>query len=155
MLTQRVLTQTHTKRIAAAALAELKVKNHWSSADLADAMGCADRTVANRLCDEEPNNALTLHELRRLVQAGELGAANAIFADLGVRMDPIDYSTPIDAITASSCSARCTSALIEAAPGGYSVDEWRVLLPMLEQHDATISNLIQQGRRAIAQAGER
>lgn len=143
-------TQSCTKRLTASALADLKRRNAWSNADLGDALGGGEGTARNRLCDDEPNNQMTVHELRRLIAAGEIGTVNSILADLGVHVEPDKYETPIDALQAAAASSRCTGALIEAAPDGISRAEWRKLIPLLEDEDRKIGAMLIEGRRALS-----
>lgn len=146
-----VFTQSATKRTIAAALSELKKERSWSNADLGDVLGCGEGTVRNRLADDEPNNQMPVHELRRLIAAGELATVNAILADVGAHIEQDGYDTPIDALQAAASASRCTAALIDAAPGGIDAREWRVLLPLLEDEDRRIGCLLAQGRRAVAE----
>ncbi|GEM_PF-6883565 len=153
MMKTSALTQSSTKRIVAAALAGLKADRSWSNADLGDVLGCNEGTARNRMADEEPNNQMPVHELRRLIAAGEIGTVDKILHDLGVHIERDDFETPADALKAAACSNRTAAALIEAAPDGISKAEWRVLLPLLEAEDAMRSALLVEGRRALA--GER
>lgn len=143
------ITQSSTKRITAAALAELKRLREWSNSDLGEALGCGEGTARNRLCDDDPNNQMPVHELRRLIAAGEFGTVNSIFADLGVHLEQDVFDTPTDALQAAAASSRCSVALIEAAPDGISKAEWRVLLPLLEDEDRKISAMLVEGRRVL------
>lgn len=145
-----LLTHSHTKRITAAALTAAKARRDWSNGDLADAMGCGEGTIRNRLTDDEPSHQMTVHELRRVTQADGPMIANAIFADLEYQLVPDNPESAIDALTVAHGAANCAAALIEASPGGISVAEWRTLMPILEAQDQRLSSLIQAGRAALA-----
>lgn len=145
-------TQSSTKRIVAAALAALKAARQWSNGDLGDALGCGEGTARNRLCDDDTNNQMPVHELRRLIASGELSTVNAIVADLGVHVEPDAPDAPGDPLQAAAASSRCSVALIEAsADGRITDDEWRVLIPLLEDEDRKIGALLAQGRRQLAE----
>lgn len=150
MTKERHFTQSSTKRITAAALADLKRDREWSNNDLGDVLGCGEGTARNRLCDDDPNNQMPVHELRRLIARGEIGAVNSMLSDLGVHVEVDQFDTPADALQAAAASSRCSVALIEAAPDGISNAEWRRLIPLLEDEDRKISALLVQGRRALA-----
>lgn len=150
MMKSRLVTQSSTKRTVAAALADLKKLRGWSNAELGEVLGCGEGTARNRLADDEPNNQMPVHELLRLILAGELGAVNGILSEVGVHVKQDQFDSAIDALQAAAASSRCSVALIEAAPDGISKDEWRALLPLLEDEDRKISALIVAGRRALA-----
>ncbi|NYT43130.1 hypothetical protein HZY97_20310 [Sphingomonas sp. R-74633] len=146
-----LITHSRTKRVTAGALADAKTRNDWSNGDMGDAMGCGEGTVRHRLNADDPSHQMTVHELLRLTQADGPRVANAIFADIQHALVPDVHDTVPDALAAASGAALCASALIEAAPGGIDLVEWRRLLPTLEAHDAVISRLIQIGRAALAE----
>lgn len=150
MRNERHFTQSSTKRITAAALADLKRDREWSNTDLGEVLGCGEGTARNRLCDDDPANQMPVHELRRLIAKGEIGTVNAILCDLGVHIEFDTFDTPSDALQAAAASSRCSVALIEAAPDGISKAEWRKLVPLLEDEDRKIGALLIEGRRALA-----
>jgi hypothetical protein len=145
-----LITHSHTKRRTAAALAALKASRSFSNADMGDAMGCGEGTVRNRLESDDPSHQMTVHELVRLTQALGSSVANAIFADIGHQLVPDVHDSAADALGAAGASARCTAALIEAAPGGIDRAEARRLLPLLEAQDALISGMIVHCRHVLA-----
>ncbi|RYG89544.1 MAG: hypothetical protein EON59_01340, partial [Alphaproteobacteria bacterium] len=120
MTKSRLITQNSTKRTVAAALADLKKLRGWSNSELGEVLGCGEGTARNRLADDEPNNQMPVHELLRLILAGELGAVNAILAEVGVHIEQDQFDTAIDALQVAATSSRSATALIEAAPNGIS-----------------------------------
>ncbi len=75
-----LITQSHTKRQTALALAEAKTRNHWSNGDAGDALGCGEGTIRNRLDADDAKNQMTVHELLRSIQADGPHIANSILA---------------------------------------------------------------------------
>ncbi|WP_145960975.1 hypothetical protein [Sphingosinithalassobacter portus] len=129
----------------------MKRDREWSNSDLADVLGCGEGTVRNRLADDDPANQMPVHELRRLIAAGEGSTVNAILADLGVHIEPDHFGNPTDALQAAAAASRCSVALIEAAPDGIDGKEWAALLPLLEDEERKISALLAEGRRMLAE----
>lgn len=145
-----ILTQSHAKRVSAAALSTLKARRDWSNADLGEAMGCGEGTVRNRLDGDSSNNQLTAHELVRLTLADGPAVANALFGEVGFELVPDAHGSAPDALVAASGAARCAAALIERSPDGIDLKEWRELLPLLEDHDRVISAMLRKGRAVLS-----
>lgn len=87
-----LITQSHTKRTTAAAISAAKARNGWSNSDAADALGCCEGTIRNRLDTDAPNNQMTVHELLRSLQSDGRGIANDILAAVEYEVQPKDLS---------------------------------------------------------------
>lgn len=134
--TSRLITQSHTKRVVAAAISSAKARNDWSNSDTADALGCCEATVRNRLDAESPNNQMTVHELLRSIQSDDAHIANEIFAEVGHKVQPLVTET------AANCDRKKASSITRA---GLAVSI------MLE--DGDISNQEIRDRRQELEAG--
>lgn len=145
-----LITQSHTKRATAAALAEAKVRNDWSNSDAGDAIGCGEGTIRNRLDADDPKNQMTVHELRRSLQADGAHIANAILADVGYRVTPTGCESAPDALAVAGASARCAAEIITAAPGGFDPDEAKRLLPIVTAQMSELASLESMLRKVLS-----
>lgn len=153
MTKRRLITQSDTKRVTAAALAEAKSRNRWSNADAGDALGCAEGTIRNRLDADCSKHQMTVHELVRSIDADGPGIANAILGPLvDHRAVPIVCDTAPDAIEAAGRAARCAADLIAAGADGIDADEARALIQPVVDLQATMAGL-EVRLRAIVQGG--
>jgi hypothetical protein len=145
-----IITQSHTKRATAAALAEAKARNRWSNSDAADALGCGEGTIRNRLDADDPKNQMTVHELRRSLQADGPHIANAILSDVGFGVVSTECDSAPDALAVAGASARCAAEIISMAPGGFDPDEARRLLPIVTAQKCELAALETMLRKVLS-----
>lgn len=144
-----LITQSDTKRATAAALADAKRRRCWSNSDAADALGCGEGTIRNRLDADDPKHQMTVHELRRALRTDGPHIANGILADDGYRVVSSACDSAPDALTVAGQQTRCAAELIESAPGGIDFDEAQRLLPMVVAQQDSLSALEGHLRRTI------
>lgn len=154
MLNCSLITQSHTKKAAASALAEAKARHGWSNTDLGDALGCGEGTIRNRLDTDSPGNQMTVHELLRSIQSDGPAIANRILGEVGYRATPTQAAPDADVLLVASRAALCASELITAAPDGIDPKEAQHLLPLLVDHVAQLTAL-KETLRVIAQSAPR
>ena len=149
-----LITQSHSKRVVAAAISAAKARNDWSNSDAADALGCSEATIRNRLDEDAPNNQMTVHELLRSIQSDEGRIANDILRDLGFRLETID-PTPdatCDRKKASSITRAGLAVSIMLEDGDISEQEIRDRRGELEEgrdaFDRLLSRIGPKGQRA-------
>ena len=150
-----LITQSRTKRQTALAISEAKLRNGWSNGDAADALGCGEGTIRNRIDADDAKNQMTVHELLRSIQADGPHIANSILAIVDHRVHAIACDNVPDAIAAAGDSARCAAELIAAAPGGFDKNEALALLPLVENQIATLIGLADHLREVIAGTASR
>lgn len=147
-----LITQSHTKRVTASALANAKVRNSWSNGDAGDALGIGEGTIRNRLDGDDPKHQMTVHELLRSIKA-DTGIANEIMAIVKHRVSPTDCDNAPDAIAVAGSAARCAADIITAAPGGFDEGEAKALLPGVSALATTLIALEAQLRAVISASG--
>lgn len=136
-----LITQTHTKRETAAAIAEAKARNGWSNNDAGDALGCGEGTIRNRMEADDPKNQMTVHELLRSIQADGPHIANRILRSVDYRVVPTSCDSAPDAIAVAGNAARCAAEIITAAADGFDRDEAKRLLPLVVAQQAELAAL--------------
>lgn len=155
MTKSALITQTSTKLATAAALGEAKARRKWSNSDAADALGCGEGTIRNRLEGDDPKNQMTVHELRRSLAADGTHIANRILADDGYRVVSAGCDSAPDALAIAAAQTRCATDLIEAAPDGFDPGEAERLLPGIVAQIDRLSALEGHLRRVISEARQR
>jgi hypothetical protein len=147
-----LITQSHTKRVTASALANAKARNSWSNGDAGDALGIGEGTIRNRLDGDDPKHQMTVHELLRSINT-DTGIANEILAIVKYRVSPTDCDNAPDAIAVAGSAARCAADIITAAPGGFDEGEAKALLPGVSALATTLIALEAQLRAVISASG--
>jgi len=150
-----VITQSSTKRLCAAALADAKSRHDWSNQDAGDALGCGEGTIRNRLNTDDVGNQMTVHELRRSLGADGTHIANKILSGDGYLVVPVTAADAPDAFALAASSSRCTAELIEAAQDGFDFDEATSLLPKVVEQREGLASLEVLLRRTIAEGPKR
>lgn len=145
-----LITQTDTKRLCAAAIADAKARNDWSNSDAGDALGCGEGTIRNRLNTDDVGNQMTVHELRRSLRADGTHIANKILTEDGYRVVPTGSEGAPDALTVAAMQTRCAADLIDAAPDGIDFEEAKRLLPRVVEQQDSLASLEAMFRRIIA-----
>lgn len=147
-----LITQSHTKRVTASALANAKARNSWSNGDAGDALGIGEGTIRNRLDGDDPKHQMTVHELLRSIKT-DTGIANEIMAIVKHRVSPTDCDNAPDAIAVAGSAARCAADIITAAPGGFDEGEAKALLPGVSALATTLIALEARLRAVISASG--
>jgi hypothetical protein len=150
-----LITQSNTKRLCAAAIADAKERHDWSNRDAGDALGCGEGTIRNRINTDDVGNQMTVHELRRSLAADGTHIANRILSGDGYLVMPVDTAEPADAFAIAASGARCTAELIEAAQDGFVFDEAISLLPKVVEQREGLARLEALLRRTIAEGPKR
>lgn len=148
-----LITQSHTKRVTASALANAKARNSWSNGDAGDALGIAEGTIRNRLDGDDPKHQMTVHELLRSITGDGTDIANEILAIVKHRVSPVACDNAPDAIAVAGSAAQCAADIITAAPDGFDEGEAKALLPGVSALATTLIALEAQLRAVISASG--
>ena len=150
MTDPRLITQSSTKRVTAAAIGDAKARRSWSNADAGDALGVAEGTIRNRLEADCPKHQMTVFELLRALQSDGVAIPNRIMADAGYEVVPTVCASATDAIVTAGRQAHCASEIIAAAVDAVITrEEWRRLMPVIVQAQADLAAMAAQGRAAL------
>lgn len=154
MTKTRVITQAHTKRTTAAALADAKSRRDWSNADLGDALGVSEGTIRNRIDGDCPNHQMNVFELARSIQSDGVDIANRILGELvDHHVEPNGCASAIDAIAIAGLQAQCAADLITAGADGFDREEAKTLLPKVVEQIGRLEGLEAHLRAVIAGHG--
>jgi hypothetical protein len=135
-----LITQSHTKRVTAAAIANAKARNGWSNSDAADALGTCEGTVRNRLDADCPKNQMTVHELLRSLPH-DIGIANDVLAPAGHKVVPLDGTKAPDMSLPCIVARFQLELSLALEDGRLDPEELRRMRPQIEALGEAVDGL--------------